>query len=208
MQRRTFFSLVIFCAAGRVVAAGRKPAVRSYRIYLPDHVLEFSLPEEVARELSEGQVPDYFDPTEPNVFNRGFKPLLSALYDFNGPFWVGAKGSFEFYIFIQQRAPEFEGDISTIDGLEKYIEWWIPTVRNPARCTFGQSVLNGNQILSRRFDDSKEIISMPLDQGMFIEFGLTLMYWARGSKGWVKKAHAMSDKIRASIMLKPRERPS
>jgi hypothetical protein len=69
-------------------------------------------------------------------------------------------------------------------------------------------VLSGNQVLSRRFGDSKEIISIPLDQDMFIEFGLTLMYWARGSKSWVKRAHTMSDEVRASIMLKPRQRPS
>jgi hypothetical protein len=208
MQRRNFFSLVLFGVTGRLVAAERKPVVRSYRIYLPNHVLEFSLPEEIARDLREGRVPEYFDPTEPKAFERGFRPLLSTLYDFNGAFWVGAKGSFKFYIFIQQRAPEFEGDISTIDGLEKYIEWWIPKVRNPAFCTFGRSVLNGNQALSRRFDNSQEIISVPLDKDMFIEFGLTLMYWARGSKGWVKKAHAMSDEIRASIVLKPRQRSS
>lgn len=127
------------------------------------------------------------------------------MYDFNGPFWVGAIGSLKFHVFAKERVKDFEGDITTAEGLEKYIDWKIPIARKIGvlSCT----TLNGVRAVSRRFGEYDEVLSYPIDQQMYVDFGLSVDFIPGGKssdRSWVKKAVAMRDAIRASIVFGPK----
>jgi len=102
------------------------PAMKSYMIDLPHHVLRFSLPEEIAKEMTPLQVEKRFDPNEPGVFEGGFRQIAFHLHDFKGPFWVGAYGSLRFQFMVQKKNPEFGRDIAAVEGLERYVRHSLP----------------------------------------------------------------------------------
>ncbi len=153
--------------------------------------------------MSPRQINSFFDTSEP--FENGYRPVTSTLYDFNGPIWVGARGSLGFYVFIQERSADYKGDITSAEGLQKYIASWIPDYIKPALGGFGRVDVNGVAAVSRGGGSLQEILSFPLDQAMFLEFGLTITVWSGNlSAGWVKRAEAMREAIRSSIHLRPR----
>jgi hypothetical protein len=204
VERRTALALLTATFFGRDALGVVKAAARSYVIHLPSHLVRFSLPTEMAREVPEDLVPDYFDPAEPGVFQKGFHSLANALHDFNGAMWVGALGSLSFDLLAIERSPEFQGDISNAEGLEKYIRWWVPLVGKGVASFFGRIELNGVQAVVRRFGDWEEMISFPIQNDMFVEFHLgidTVSGTAHGS--WVRRAESMRDAIRASIVVGP-----
>lgn len=194
--------------------------MRPYKIDLPRHVLRFSLPEEIAREMSPLQVARYFDPNEPGVLEGGFRQLAGHLYDFKGPFWVGAYGSLKFHVMVQKKMPEYEDDISSIEGLDQYVRKWNRTIEGRATgCVFSQASLNGAPAVRRHWNtfvdpsdrepEDLEIFSLPLDDGMFLDFGFNVMAWESGRKNerkWKSKAEALREAIKATIALEPRTR--
>ncbi len=172
-------------------------------VALPYHLLEFALPAEVAAQMHPGKINSSFDPVK--GFERGFQILTSKLYDFNGPFWVGARGSLKFYVYAIERPQEFLGDITTVDGLEKYIDLRIPSARK--RGVLSRVTLNGAPAVSRRFGDYIEVLSFPIDQQMYLDFGLRVEGIPGGKStntSWKKEAVAMRDAIRASIVFRPK----
>src|SRR5689334_6559253 len=89
---RRAFSSVVLASFGVVIFGKDKTLkMRPCTTRLPNHILEFSVPDEVARGMSPRQINSFFDTSEP--FEKGFRSVTSSLYDFNGPFWVGALGS-------------------------------------------------------------------------------------------------------------------
>lgn len=130
MRRRVFLTALFAEFSSTLRAGDKHREMKACTAELPNHVLDFSIPEEMAREMSPRQVNSYFDPSRP--FERGFQIVSRTMYDFKGPFWIGALGSLSFHVFVQERAAEYKGGISTAEGLEKYIYWWVPLVRNSA----------------------------------------------------------------------------
>ena len=205
MKRRTFLSAVIIGSAGNIVIAKSKPANVTCSVDLPNHVLEYSLPEEVARQMSARMADTHFDASEP--FERGFRGIAGTMVDLGGSFFTGPSGTFTFDVLVIERSAEYVGDISTAEGLKEYVSWWLPTLRKlrSEREHFGLVTINGSEAVSRGLGTPQEILSFPLDQKMFVEFGLLIRWLRAGANApWVKKAEAMRDSIRASIRLRPK----
>ena len=194
------------------------PAMRPYVIELPKHTLRFSLPLEIARELSPLEVESQFDPSRPKVFDGGFREIAGHLYDINGPVWVGAYGSLKFHFIVQKRSTAFDGDITTVEGLEHYVRQWNATIRGrDTGCAFSRALLNGMPAVRREWNrfldpanpepDHLVIFSLPLDDQMFLDVGFNIMEWAggRGKEGkWKPKAEALREAIKSTIVLEPK----
>ena len=203
MKRRTFLSAVIIGSAGNIVIAKSKPANVTCSVDLPNHVLEYSLPEEVARQMSARMVDTHFDASEP--FERGFRRITGTMVDFGGSFFTGPSGTFTFHVLVIERSAEYTGDISSAEGLKEYVSWWVPIRLRSEREHLGIVSINGTEAVSRGLGTPLEILSFPLDQKMFLEFGLLIRWLRAGANApWVKKAEAMRDSIRASIRLRPK----
>jgi hypothetical protein len=199
MKRRIVIPVLFSSLCGGMVMAASSRKNRHCSVELPNHAIEYSLPEEVAREMRPEWIHSSYNPTKP--FERGYQGIVGATYDFNGPVWVGALGTLSFDVLMQQRAAEYQGDITTIEGLQKYISWWFPLVNKVGK--FGATELNGAPAVLRKFGEWDECWSFPIDQAMFVEFGLRVEPVAgKWSGGWVKKARAMRDGIRASIRFR------
>jgi hypothetical protein len=196
--------------------------MQSYLIELPHHILRFSLPEEIARDLSPREIESRFDPRDPSFVRNGFREIAGTMHDFNGPFWVGAYGSLKFHFMVQKKNPQFGGDITTVEGLERYVRQWNETIEGRATgCVFSRASLNGMPTVCRewnRFGDSSnrepdylEIFSLPLNDEMFLDIGFNVMCWegGRGKESkWKPKAEALREAIKATIVLESKIRTS
>ena len=204
MQRRAVLSTLLCSVVSKLAMGEDKRGMRAFVIHMPGHLLEFSLPNDLAWQLKDGRVPDYFDPKEPDAFENAHRTLASAMHDFNGPFWTGALGSLSFELNVYQRSTKYEGNVTTAEGLENYIDWWIPTIVRPhAASRFGRVVVNGIPAVSRGAGSWNETISFPLDEASFVEFRVRIVAVAgRTSGGWAHKAEVMRDSIRASIVVR------
>src|ERR1043165_7857662 len=126
--------------------------------------------------------------------------MVRTMNDLGGSFFTGPSGTLSFRVTVIERSADFEGDITTAEGLQKYIYWWVPLVRKGVVGKFGVVMLNGVEAVSRGTGSWDEVLSFPLDQKMFVEFGLTIdRLRGSGSASWIKRATAMRDAIRASI---------
>ena len=204
----TFTSVVTLDAAPRA-------AMQTYVIDLPQHTLRFSLPTEIAREVSPQQVEASFSPTDASFRRVGFRQIAGHMHDFKGPFWKGALGSLKFHVMIQKRYEEYRDEIASIDGLARYLQLWNKKVlsNDPIRSS-DRSMLNVARAIRREwttFDDPScreprqlEIYSLPLDQEMYLDLGFHMMMWGpgRGSESrWKPKAESLRESIKATIVL-------
>lgn len=194
------------------------PAMKSYMIDLPHHVLRFSLPEEIAKEMTPLQVEKRLDPNEPGVFEGGFRQIAGHLHDFKGPFWVGAYGSLKFHFMVQKKMSEYNDGITTLEGLDRYVRQWNGTIEGRATgCVFSRASLNGKPAVRRQWntfgDPSKrepedfEIFSLPLGDKLFLDVGFNVMAWegGRGKESkWKAKAEALREAIKATVVLEPK----
>jgi hypothetical protein len=203
MNRRTLLSAMI-TGMSRIVAADEsKGRMTRCTVELPNHWLEYAVPDEVARQMAPFEINTYFEPLRP--FKDGFRVMARTMCDLGGSFFTGPSGTLSFTVIVLERSADFEGDISTAGGLQNYIYWWVPLVRKRAAGKFGVVMVNGTEAVSRGTGSWDEVLSFPLDQKMFVEFGLTIDQLRGGSSAsWIKRATAMRDAIRASITLRPK----
>lgn len=207
------------CWASMTAMQAATPTMRPYKIDLPRHVLRFSLPEEIAREMNPAEVEQWFDPQDASFIKNGFREIAGTLYDLKGPFWVGAYGSLKFHVMVQKKMPEYADDISNMENLESYVRWKIGRGMNALGCDIARSTLNGAPAVRRHWNtfvdpsdtepEDLEIFSFPLDDGMFLDFGFNVMAWESGRKNerkWKPKAEALREAIKATIALEPRTR--
>jgi hypothetical protein len=212
----TVFACLWCCAAVGVFAA--QPDLRSYQISLPHHVLRVTLAEKMAREMPPWKQPvTRFDASDPYYERDGMRELATATFPYKGPFWVGTIGSLKFHFMVQRRLPEYVGEITTIEGLDRYLRWWNPKIDNDAdNCVFSRSTLNGMPTVRREWNslgnanisepEYLEIFSLPLDEGMFLDVGLNIREWVGGRRDkWMKKAEEMSEAIKTTITLEPKK---
>lgn len=199
MKRRSVFPLLaaIVCGERSIAASSRK--YRPCSVALPHHQIEYRLPDAIARELGPEKIHSACDPSIP--FERGYQGIVGTMYEFNGPFWRGPPGALWFAVLMQQRSPDYANDITTIEGLQKYIAWWFPLVTKAGELK--KTELNGASSVLRKFGEWDECWSFPVDQDMFVEFSLRVRLVARNWSGrWVKEARAMRDEIRSSILFR------
>jgi hypothetical protein len=218
-MKRIFLPALLVLWASVVPARAAAPAMKSYTIDLPNHILRFSLPEEIVQGELPFKVVDPFDPQDPSFIKNGFYEIVGALYDVKGPFWVGAYGSLELHFIVQKRNAAIGGDITTIEGLERYVPQWVERVHGRSeKRTFSRASLHGMATIERAestFGDTTElepeemeIFSLPLDEEMFLDVGFTVMGWEGGhgkEAKWKPKAEAMREKIKATVVLEPKE---
>jgi len=215
MQRGFLLGLSLWCAGlGTVQAA----PMSSYTIDLPSHVLQFSIPKEISRNMRPNEVEQRFDPRDASFAKNGFREIAGTLHDINGPFWAGAYGSLKFHFMVQKRMPGFGGDITTVEGLEQYVRRWNRTIGGRAtECTFSRTFLNGMPAVRREwntFDDpadpepqNLEIFSLPLADDMFLDVGFNVMAWTGGREKeskWKARAETLREQIKAAIVLLPK----
>jgi hypothetical protein len=189
-------------AAGQ---AATKP-MRAYSIDLPGHVVRFSLPEEIAREMGPLSVEKRFDPLDPAYFRNGFREIAGTMHDFKGPVWVGTIGSLKFHFMVQRRRTEYKDEITTTDGLDRYVHWWNGKIEGRATgCVFSLTTLNGMPAVRREWKSQAEyleIFSLPLNEGMFLDVGFNVREWISGhASKWKKKAEEMREAIKATVVL-------
>ena len=213
MQKQILPSLLLWWASIIAMQAAA-PEMRSYSIDLPHHVLRFSLPDEIANEMTPLQVEKRFDPNERGVAEKGFRQIAGHLHDFKGPFWAGAYGSLKFHFMIQKRAADYQGDITTADGLDRYVHWWIGN--DTSKFVLSHATLNGAAATRREHNtfgdrdkaepEDLEIFSLVLDQDFFLDVGFNVMEWegGRDKEGkWKVKAEALREAIKDTVLLEP-----
>ena len=195
--------------------------LKNYTIDFPEHILRYSLPREIADKIEplvqEKQL-SQFSPSDKNFIAHGYLEIAGTLHDFNGPFWVGAYGSLKFDFIVQKRVHEFKGEIKTLDGLDKYIRWWANDGNPSHSFNFRRVVVGGSEWLSRSQNnfsgsiittgsESKEleIISIPIDNEMFLDVGFSIMEWVPDSaKKWKQNAERLRDTIKSTVALEPK----
>jgi len=197
MRRRTALSMLLLGAFDLAVARN-KAAMKEFAVHFPNHLLKFALPEEMVSWVPPAGVPDYFDPAE-HLFTRGFQTLFTTMVDFNGPFWMGARGSLFVNSDVSQLEPEYRERVDSIEALEKYLGWWVRDER--AIWRINRIDLNGTPVLVRSAGDSLQIVTMPLDENLFLQFSLRIDHVAGKSSNWLKRAQSMRDAIKTSISL-------
>lgn len=189
-------------------------ATKAYSIDLPHHTLHFSLPAEIARIVSPKAIDPKFDPGTPDFEKNGFRCITRLMYDFNGPFWVGANGSLHIDFIVHKRRAGFEGSILTPEGLLKYIDWWLGVEgcysmtaklnTAPAVKRFGNNLAN---IARYETPCYFETFSFPLDETMFLDLNFSTSAWDGSrdkTKKWAIKAEALREAIKATIVLAPK----
>jgi hypothetical protein len=197
-------------------------SMKNYTIGFPEHILRYSLPREIADKIEplvqEKQL-SQFSPADKNFVAHSYLEIAGTLHDFNGPFWVGAYGSLKFDFIVQKRSQKFTGQINTLDGLDKYIRWWTNDGSPSHSFSFGRVLVGGSEWLSRsqnNFSDSiipsgsqrkeLEIISIPIDNDMFLDIGFSIVEWVPDSaKKWKKKAERLRETIQSTIALEPKK---
>ncbi len=190
--------------------AANAPTMRTYSIELPDHVLRFSLPEEIARQMPEYRISKRFDSEDPAFKKDGFQNIAGWLHDFNGPFWIGAYGSLKFHFFVQHVRPDYPKKVRTQDELDTYVHWWN---RSLSKFNFiiEKAALNGMACTRRSTTtappdaEHREIYSLRLSDELFLDVGFTIIEWKTGrTKSWKPKAEALREAIKQTIVLESR----
>ena len=188
--------------------------MRPYTIDLPQHVLHFALPEEMAREMAPTQVMAQFRGNDSAFLKDDFRVLAFHLYDFNGPFWVGANGSLKFSATMIKGSAEFHGDIGTLSGLDQHVRWWAQQLTS-INFAYTKEVIGGKTWIARLQNTFNSpitpeepnavdliVYSLPLDKEMFLEIGFRMTEWAPGrAKKWKAKAEGYREAIKATVVL-------
>jgi len=213
-----YLMLLQLGVAAHVCAAPMK----NYTIDFPEHILRYSLPQEIADKMEpwvQEKQRSQFSPTDKSFVTSGYRQIAGTLYDFNGPFWVGAYGSLKFYFIVRKRSPDSHGDITNLDGLDRYIHW-LMNDGNPAHIfKYDRVMLGGSQWIRRLRDNLSEpilapgeqreefeIISIPIDNDMFLDVTFIMMEWVPGkAMKWKQKAEELRDAIKATIVLEPKK---
>jgi hypothetical protein len=194
------------------------PVMTPYAIDLPNHIVRFSLPEEITRGDLPVKLIQRLEPQDASFVRNGFYEIFATLYEIKGPFWVGAYGSLKIHLMVQKRNPEFGRDISEVEGLERYIRQWNGTIEGrETGCVFSRASLDGKPAVRRQWntfgDPNKrepedfEIFSLPLSDELFIDVGFNVKAWegGRGKESkWKAKAEALREAIKATIVLEPK----
>jgi len=217
MQKRILPILWLWWASVITMQAAT-PMMRPYTIELPNHIIRFSLPEEIARGMRPTEVERRFDPQDASFNKNGFREIAGTLYDIKGPFWAGAYGSLKIHFMVQKKSPEFGYDITTVEGLERYVRQWNQTIEGRATgCAFSRASLSGMPAVRRQWNtfgdpgkrepEDFEIFSLPLHDEMFLDVGFNVKAWegGRGKESkWKAKAEALREAIKATIVLEPK----
>jgi hypothetical protein len=218
MRNNTLAFLWLWLAMTTAMHAST-PTVKSYTIDLPHYMLHFALPEEMANAIPPWKLVQRFDPEDSAYLSNGFLEVVAGYHDFKGPFWVGTYGSLEFGFIVQKRLPEFQGEITTLDGLGRYVQWWCNKTNPTYDFKFDKGTLNGMTCVRRRHNtfgsqpapntpelEELEIFSQPLDSETFLDMGFTITESVPGSaKKWKEKAEELRDAIKATIVLEPKK---
>jgi hypothetical protein len=137
LRRLRLVALVGLASSVASLLSAAAPIMRPYTIDLPHHILRFSLPEEIAQQMGRLQIDKSFDLTDAAYRRNGFRDLASKYYPIRGPFWVGAYGALRFDFTVVRRVAEYKEDITTVDGLERYVRWWIGGMPENRDFSFG-----------------------------------------------------------------------
>lgn len=220
MMKADIYGKVLLLVLWMGAAGGGAEAaeMQKFTIDLPRHEIRFAAPAELVADMGPDSVSKSFNPDV--AFSRQGESLAYLTTDFNGPFWVGAYGSLEFFLTLQPRVPGYEGDITSVDGLEPYIRAWWKTLQigNKDRWRIvGRSAMNGKPAVLREIDEfdtpgttepqHRQIFSVPLDEQYFLDVGFVVRQWKGGNgkeKRWLPKARAMRDAIAATVTVTPK----
>ena len=189
--------------------------MRHFVVDLPNHTLRFSVPEEIASQMSPRQADPTFDPKTSKTYERdGFRGLASKYYQFQGPFWVGAYGALRFDFRVVKRREDYRGRIATPDGLARYVPWWIEGLKNAEGYAFGQVSMAAASWAFRRKSrfglvaqgaEEMQGFSCPIDETMFLDVGFWITETVPGSAAkWKPKVEAFREAIKATITLQPK----
>jgi hypothetical protein len=212
------------CFAGDLVASP-KPEMRTYAIDMPKNVLRFSLPEDVARQIRPQQIESRFDPMDPAYLRDGFRIVAIKYLQFGAPFWSGllggpaTYGGLEFNFCVVKRLGNFKGGITSLDGLDRYVQWWIGSLETGKGFKFGRATImdkewvyrwrntiGGAPAASERETSDEQAFAFPIDENMFLEVRFWITDYApNSSKSWKKRADAIREEIKATIVLEPKK---
>ena len=110
---------------------------------------------------------------------------------------------------------EYQGEITTIGGLDRYVRWWNAKVDDDApNCVFSLSRLNGMHAVRREWNSfgranearpsHLEIFSLPLDEETFLDVGFKMQETVGGrTDKWKMKAEEMAEAIKSTVVLEP-----
>jgi len=216
-QKMTACFGVLALAIGMVGCASlATPANAPQTIDLPHYVLHFTLPDEMADAIPPWKLVPKFDPADSNYLRVGSLAVATGLHEFKGPFWIGTRGYLGFNFTVQRRSREYGGEINTLDGLERYLRWWMRSGSDVEDFSFDRSILAvkcvrrwrdtfGGPANSAGEREELEIFSVPLDGEEFLDIGFHITESIPGSTAeWKQRAEELRDAIKATIVLEPK----
>lgn len=114
--------LLVLTAA---MAAGAVPvpeaeAMMSYEVDLPDYIVRFSLPEDVASAMRPDRIERVWTSVDPDFQKAGYRDVLREYHAAYGWFGIELHGMRILEFSVIRRRPNLEGTLDTLDGLEDY----------------------------------------------------------------------------------------
>lgn len=187
-----------------------------FALELPGCTLRFSLPIDVARDILPFKpVRTRFDPLDPAYARNQCEILAHILHTFKGPFWANDYGGLWFVVTVRKRSHEYREEITTIDGLQQYILWWLQKNNSSVPVIFDHRKLNDLISVHRwnsayknptleEIDDMEEF-SIPLSEEAFLDIGFSIVDWKEGhANKWKPLAEELRSAIKSTIVIEKR----
>jgi hypothetical protein len=200
------------------------PNMRDYAVDMPNHVLRFSLPDDVAEQMLIRHVDNRFDPIDKIFQQDGFHVVVHKYLEFYAPVWSGPLGGpsiygglrFEFSV-VKRDSNYYSGDITSLDGLDRYVRQWIDHRESKKGFQFGRTTIMNKEWIYRwrntidgalatgeREPTDVQAFYFPINEYMFLQIYFEITdYEPTKSQRWRRDAEAIRDEIKTTIVLEP-----
>jgi hypothetical protein len=215
LMRSIVLIMSVIVAGGLKSSASDGLPMHSFSINLPNHNLRFALPETIVQDMHPFEMESKLDPRDRTLSIDGFRDVARHGYEFKRALGFGTKGWFRFSFGVVKPLKDSNFDITTTDGLDEYIRWWLVQKGSSVGFQFDRS-LQGGQIWLRREKNTfvhpasdgtglgshERIICVPLTKEMFFQASFLISESVPGSaKKWESRAEVFREAIEASLSI-------
>jgi hypothetical protein len=215
---RAFIIYIVLFAAitAGLGATGSKYPAQEYSFDIGQYELSFSVPNAFLSDM--WNRPDHYDPEwrEGRLGEGSYADYFFHTHMFKGPIWVGNYASAIFTISLIEADSEYPGPVSTLEDLEKYLNWqtmitgintypkvsrktvsgfdWIQTTMEPSSSEKNVNRGTENTILWFTLGNRRYLMVLwQIDESV-----------PGKTNRWLEDAHKMRDQILNSVELRKR----
>ncbi|MBW7895706.1 MAG: hypothetical protein H3C27_11375 [Opitutaceae bacterium] len=195
--------------------ANPRNSMHEYRFNIEEYELSFSVPKAFLSGM--WNRPDRYNP-EWKKDRRGegsYAEYFFHTHWFKGPVWVGNYASAIFIIRIIEADSEYSGQISTLDDLDKYLNWeWMFDGSKTYHPKISRKTISGFDWIQTTIEPSNSkknvnrgpentILWFPLGNRRYLMVLWQIDEFVPGKTNrWLDKAHEMRDQILNSIVMR------